>query len=661
MSAVFGVGQLVTVLLALGLNRHYHLASTAAFLVAVLPTLPGAYLSWAAYRADRAEAADDLDMKARALAATVKASERDQVAQLLGAGGQRINVAFHCVQQGAGDAEGAASRGKLSDVLAFYRGLRPGRLVITGEPGAGKTLLALQLLLDVLDDRQRTDADPVPVRVSLASWDTAKSLTMWLTEQIHQRYAGQGITAADAYALVHQRRVLPVLDGLDEMDTATAVGRHRAAAALSELNAYQDVEGSAPLVLTCRSQQYNDLAAVNLWTGHSARVEIQAVKAGAAAAYLAARTALDQASDRWQPVLDTLSTDPYGTLAGALATPWHLNLAATVYSQRDPHTLNYVRDPADLLALPSLAAVREHLLARHIEAATAQHPGPYTPAEVHQWLGRLARHLAGPTGTAPTTDLVLHQLWPLPGPRRVRVANALLTAALLAIATAAVLLSHPSGSSRLGLGGYAALALVPLFESARSSAAHPAPIHRPRLSDVVQRRQLRRSLGPDLALVLTIMWVGALGFGLKLALALGLPLTLAVVMGALRKTDGDNVPVLPSDPRRQVRDALVIELPAALLMGLGIAAFGLGKAGVDGLVIGLMVTVLLAHFAAGRYLAFLCVCRGRILPWRLGAFLNWCYDAGLLRISGIAYQFRHRELQDWLADHPYPRPAPGAH
>jgi hypothetical protein len=43
------------------------------------------------------------------------------------------------------------------------------------------------------------------------------------------------------------------------------------------------------------------------------------------------------------------------------------------------------------------------------------------------------------------------------------------------------------------------------------------------------------------------------------------------------------------------------------------------------------------------------------LPWRLGRFLHWCYtDAGLVRTAGIAYQFRHRELQDYLARHPQP-------
>ncbi|MGX7829657.1 hypothetical protein ACTG9Q_31675 [Actinokineospora sp. 24-640] len=40
------------------------------------------------------------------------------------------------------------------------------------------------------------------------------------------------------------------------------------------------------------------------------------------------------------------------------------------------------------------------------------------------------------------------------------------------------------------------------------------------------------------------------------------------------------------------------------------------------------------------------------LPWRLGRFLHWCYQAGLIRQAGIGYQFRHRELQDHLAHHP---------
>ncbi|MFD0035673.1 NACHT domain-containing protein [Streptomyces sp. NPDC127172] len=656
-SVVFGTGQLAVVLCALWLNRHYHLGSTAALLVAMLPTLPGAYLGWAAYQDDRTEAALDLDLKARALAAAVKASERNQVAQLLGAGGQRIDVVFEYIQQGTGDAEGAASRGQLTDVLAYYRRLRPGRLVITGEPGSGKTLLALQLLLTTLDDPEQTDADPVPVRVSLAGWDTVRPLTTWLTEQIHQRYGSLGISAADAHTLVNQQRVLPVLDGLDEMDTATTpAGRHRAAAALAKLNDYQDVKGSAPLVLTCRSEQYNDLATVSLWTGRAARVEIQAVEADVAAEYLTARATLDHAPDRWQPVLDTLNAAPYGTLACALNTPWHLNLAVTVYTQRDPRTLNYVRDPADLLTLPSPRAVQDHLLARHIPAATAQHASPYTPAQVHRWLGRLAQHLADPTGTAPTTDLVLHQLWPLPGSRRVRTADVLITATLLALATAAALLMYsPSDFSSRPVVNVlfpAAIGLALVNEAASGTIRRPSMLQLHRLSTRAQRRQLLRSTAP----VLTPGLASGLAVGLLAGQVLGLVAGLTAVLGfglliglvsTLTYTYSDNDPVPPSDPRRPLRDDLVVGLLSMLVAGL---VFGV----ITGLMLGLVMGLFLAPTAVRRHLAFLCVCRGWILPWRLGAFLNWCYDAGLLRISGIAYQFRHQELQDWLIDHPTP-------
>ncbi|MEV4087535.1 hypothetical protein AB0J43_45470, partial [Nonomuraea fuscirosea] len=37
-----------------------------------------------------------------------------------------------------------------------------------------------------------------------------------------------------------------------------------------------------------------------------------------------------------------------------------------------------------------------------------------------------------------------------------------------------------------------------------------------------------------------------------------------------------------------------------------------------------------------------------LLPLRLWAFLDWACEARLLRVSGATYQFRHRELQDFL-------------
>ncbi|MEW2623400.1 hypothetical protein [Streptomyces sp. NPDC048106] len=54
--------------------------------------------------------------------------------------------------------------------------------------------------------------------------------------------------------------------------------------------------------------------------------------------------------------------------------------------------------------------------------------------------------------------------------------------------------------------------------------------------------------------------------------------------------------------------------------------------------------------AGRRYFVFL-LCSRRKLPWRLAVFLDWAYRAGFLRHSGSRYQFRHRELQQWLQRH----------
>ncbi|MFF4978299.1 hypothetical protein [Streptomyces sp. NPDC001083] len=64
-AAVYAVLQAMTVMLALWLSRHFQVARMAATLVALAPTLPGAYLTWAAHRDDRREAAADTPQATR--------------------------------------------------------------------------------------------------------------------------------------------------------------------------------------------------------------------------------------------------------------------------------------------------------------------------------------------------------------------------------------------------------------------------------------------------------------------------------------------------------------------------------------------------------------------------------------------------------------------
>ena len=68
----------------------------------------------------------------------------------------------------AGPDDLAGEGGELADVLTR---VPTGRLVVLGEPGAGKTMLMVRLVLDLL--ARRASGAPVPFLASLASWNPA--------------------------------------------------------------------------------------------------------------------------------------------------------------------------------------------------------------------------------------------------------------------------------------------------------------------------------------------------------------------------------------------------------------------------------------------------------------------------------------------------------
>ncbi|MGW6413782.1 NACHT domain-containing protein [Streptomyces sp. NPDC055055] len=391
---------------------------------------------------------------AATLARQVEAGEGAVRRQLLGDDTERINLVYRlhpggvrpAAAPGAGrlftDGGTAGPGGPvLPDIVAFYRQTRPERLVITGVGGAGKTVSALELLLGLIGGR--SDDHPVPVRVPLSRWNTQKqSLPQLLEARLVEAYDWPVSMAA---GLVGQGMVLPVLDGLDEVDPPRPDGTPdpaapRAATVVEALNRYQRGRDAGPVILTCRTAHYDTLHPRTVVVD-AARIEVEPVGPADAVAYLAGR-ARDEA--RWEPLTDHLAAEPQGMLSGVLSTPWRLGLAATVY-HRDG-------DPGELLSLPDARAVGEHLLARYIPATVrlTHNPDGYTAGQVHRWLHRLSVHL-DPVGTASNgggtaagtggqaregTDLLLHEFWPLAGRGRAPAANA----ALIALAVLAPVL-----------------------------------------------------------------------------------------------------------------------------------------------------------------------------------------------------------------------------
>lgn len=252
------------------------------------------------------------------------------------------------------------------DLRAVLDRVPTGWLAVLGEPGSGKSMLVLRLLLDLVE--HRTVADPVPVFVPLASWNPdAQPLTDWLEHQLGAAYglAGPGDDGRRSRmaALLADRRVLPILDGLDEMPPVVARKAIRA------LNTAFDRPGRPLLlVLTCRTAQYEAIVhgPGQPWNpvASAAAIELRPLDLAEVAGYLSG----GGHDARWDGVIAALA-DPDSVLAKVLSVPLFASLASAVYNELPQHEDQYPPDPADLLdAFTGPEGIERYLLDRFIPA-----------------------------------------------------------------------------------------------------------------------------------------------------------------------------------------------------------------------------------------------------------------------------------------------------
>ncbi|WP_335983711.1 hypothetical protein [Streptomyces sp. CA2R106] len=374
--------------------------------------------------------------------------------------------------------------------------------------------------------------------------------------------------------------------------------------------------------------------------------------------------------EAWAEVIDHLDV-----VAGLLSTPWRLHLATTVYAG------GY--DPRGLLVCPDVDAMDRILLPRLIPVAVAAHPAPgYDAAAAVRWLTALsgAGRSAGPPqeDVGGAADMVLHRLPPYQGSRLPERCQYILTVlGGLAVITPLAVQILRIDSSASQVAGVVVLVLVNLLGSGLSRFPGMQPLrmvsHRRRVR--ITRDRLREwcaGLLPDLlhllflcglpSLVMLVTTL-SLSFGsdfvsdkervelvaVWLGLGLGSPLTYGIVcLAALASAtwfgSAESQPVL--HPGAPLRHDLVL---TAVVMALTVpwAFLPPGPA--------TLLSAVAVYFAGGRPwlrygITLLQYRRHRLLPLRLVRFLHWAHRAGLLRVAGPAYQFRHAELRNWLAD-----------
>lgn len=277
-----------------------------------------------------------------------------------------------------------------------FRELPCQRLVITGGPGTGKTTLAVQLLRELLATLEPNE--PVPVFLSLSGWDPSMQprLQDWLATELNQtctalRAISHNVTAA----LAAQGRILPILDGLDEVDPRCRT------AIITALNR----TWTGGLVLTSRRAEYRDALAdaQDVLKGALAIAPLSLTSRDASD-YLR-KTLPSKPAPEWREILTNLNSGNAPHLAEVTASPLGLWLVRTVY-------VDARRDPTSLTdgTFADSAVLRAHLLDELIWAVvrsrrplhgrcdiTAKAPSrpirAHNPHDLHRWLTTLAEYM----------------------------------------------------------------------------------------------------------------------------------------------------------------------------------------------------------------------------------------------------------------------------
>ncbi len=496
--------------------------------------------------------------------------------------------------------------GDVRTVVTAFLGLPHRQLMVLGEAGAGKSVLATLLAVGLLESIKKHGL--LPVLLPLASWDPAEPVADFAARRIREDYLTSANRAAVS-ELLEEGGLLLILDGLDELPV------DRLGTAVRALDNFAAT--GCPLVVTCRGLPYEQaVKSSGTLLSRAAVVEIEPVGGRDAIEFLSHP---EPTRGRWEPVFQEIREHRDGPLAKALSTPLMVSLARTVYRAPD-------HDPGELVRVPDREGVERLLLDQFVPAAYAELEGlsgrrrrRYRPEQATRWLSYLAlQMLHSGTRTLRWWELWAVHFWQRVPPFLLGIVGALLLALLV---TGVIVGDAP-------LVVISVLPMVCVLPGGLGGLL----------------------AGPLLGWRLDAGWVGVVG-GIVMWAAMGTLPTWWNSIGLRRAT---LVSVLRTYRLRAMMAFIQRGLLAVLAFGVpawfmepdrlpamvtaGAVVFAVAGASQGGLAMRLF-------FRANH----LIMVAGGWLPLRLITFLDDARERGLLRYVGAELQFRHVILQDHLA------------
>lgn len=247
-----------------------------------------------------------------------------------------------------------------------------GRLLILGNPGAGKTTTMLDLAAALVQRANTDPTQPIPVMFNLSSWqDDKQTLKDWLLSELKLKY---GVSPKLGQPWLEAQTLLPLLDGLDELPP------HRQEPAVQKISDWlQSGEGASQLLVCSRREEYELYATKLLLNG---AICLEPLTDSQLATYFAALG--------MEPLWHTVRQDP--DFLALVRTPLLLSVSILANDAIDPGQWQRLTTPQERLDYLLDAYIQRQLHAPIASRTYPPHKQP-TPQQTRHWLTWLAQQL----------------------------------------------------------------------------------------------------------------------------------------------------------------------------------------------------------------------------------------------------------------------------